>query len=155
MSKNITPCEKQLVASAVIISNGNPKKALLVHHKKFNVWLQPGGHAEWNENPVEAAIRETKEETGLDISFLADKIQKIEEVYVLPIPDYYFEETIPAHGVQPAHIHLDHLYVVEVPEQKVVKQDEESHDIGWFTLEETENLDIFENTRMILRKVLA
>lgn len=42
-------------------------KLLLIHHKRFNKWLQPGGH--WEDdgeaNPQEAAKREAIEETGI------------------------------------------------------------------------------------------
>lgn len=31
-------------------------------------WAAPGGHLEFNESPHDCAIRETKEETGLEIS---------------------------------------------------------------------------------------
>src|SRR5271156_4090897 len=40
---------------------------LLVHHRRIGAWLPPGGHIEEHELPHETAIRETKEETGVDI----------------------------------------------------------------------------------------
>ena len=36
------------------------------------VWACPGGHLEWGEHPIQAAIRETKEETNLDVEALED-----------------------------------------------------------------------------------
>src|SRR3989344_131555 len=46
---------------------------LLLHkHKKLNIWLPPGGHIELGEDPNEAAIREAKEESGLDIELLGE-----------------------------------------------------------------------------------
>ena len=39
---------------------------LLHWHPKVKAWLPPGGHIEENEDPVEAAIREIKEESGVD-----------------------------------------------------------------------------------------
>ena len=39
-------------------------------NKKLNKWLQPGGHIEYTETPAETAIRETKEETGIDIQIV-------------------------------------------------------------------------------------
>src|SRR5688572_24792201 len=38
---------------------------LLVHHGTLNKWLQPGGHADGEENVLNVALREAKEETGL------------------------------------------------------------------------------------------
>ncbi|HEV8666579.1 MAG TPA: NUDIX domain-containing protein [Candidatus Paceibacterota bacterium] len=43
-------------------------KVLLRMHDKFNIWLPPGGHVELDEDPVQAAVREVKEETGLEVS---------------------------------------------------------------------------------------
>lgn len=43
------------------------KQIFLVHHKKSNLWLSPGGHMEKNELPRETLIREAMEELGLRI----------------------------------------------------------------------------------------
>lgn len=149
------PGEKHLTGSALIMTEELPHKILLVHHKKFNVWIQPGGHVERDENPLEATIREAKEETGIDISFLFKRVTEVSNTKMLPIPDFFLEEPIDPHGDEPAHFHLDSLYIAIVPLQKVAKQEQESHDIGWFTLEEALQLDIYENTRMMLKKVLV
>ena len=147
--------EKHFTASCWITSIGKPKKILLIHHKKLGRWMQPGGHIEKFENPVDAAIREVKEETGLDISFLADGIQIIDDEGIfLTTPDFLMEQTIPAHGKQPFHYHLDINYVVSVPEQKIKHSIKESHSIGWFTKKEALKLNIHEDTRIIIKKLL-
>src|SRR5687768_14321605 len=38
---------------------------LLVHHGTLNKWLQPGGHADGEENVLNVALREAEEETGV------------------------------------------------------------------------------------------
>ena len=43
-------------------------KVLLVKERSDNLWTLPGGWVDVNESPSEAAIRETKEETGYDVS---------------------------------------------------------------------------------------
>jgi 8-oxo-dGTP diphosphatase len=43
-------------------------RLLLCHRRDADVWNLPGGQAEWGESPWQAAIRETREETGLEIS---------------------------------------------------------------------------------------
>lgn len=55
-------------ASAFVI---NEKEELLcIFHKKFGKWVQPGGHIEENETPMDAAIREVFEETGITIQMV-------------------------------------------------------------------------------------
>ncbi len=52
-------------ASGVLIKNN--KKYLIIKPSYRNYWEIPGGVVEHGESPLEAAIRETKEETNLDI----------------------------------------------------------------------------------------
>lgn len=42
-------------------------RVLLSHRRDLDVWNLPGGGVESGELPTEAAVRETKEETGLDV----------------------------------------------------------------------------------------
>ena len=57
------------------------KRMLLVrqHHDGKDIWMVPGGGIEDNESAAEAAIREVKEETGLDIG-LDGLLWHVEEV---------------------------------------------------------------------------
>lgn len=54
-------------------------KLLLRMHDKYKIWLSIGGHIELNEDPNEAAIREVKEEVGLDIDLVDDLRPTIED----------------------------------------------------------------------------
>ncbi len=58
------------------------QKILLVNHKKdehYDFWVAPGGGVEGTETIEVSAIREVKEETGLDIKIR--KLAYIEELY--------------------------------------------------------------------------
>ncbi|HEY1717151.1 MAG TPA: NUDIX domain-containing protein [Verrucomicrobiae bacterium] len=48
-------------------------KILLVHHRKLDKWLPLGGHIELDEDPEQAALREAKEESGLDVELLGER----------------------------------------------------------------------------------
>ena len=58
---------KSITATVYIVNDG---KVLLHKHKKYNTWFPVGGHLEPDELPHEAAIREAKEETGIDITLV-------------------------------------------------------------------------------------
>lgn len=42
-------------------------RALLIERRDDGTWSHPGGFTEPNERPVDTAVRETREETGLDV----------------------------------------------------------------------------------------
>ena len=154
MKNNVEEGEKHFTASVWIITKTKPRKMLLHYHKKLKRWLQFGGHIEKFENPVEAAARETKEETGLDISFILDDVKIInEEGSFLPVPRFLMEQTIPAHADQHAHFHEDFQYVVEVDEFEPTSEHADGK-IGWFTKEEILELPIHEDTRVVVEELM-
>ena len=63
---------KELCASIFVI-DPDTKKILLVRHKEFQKWVQPGGHLEDNEIPEETAAREVYEETGIKVKIMGDR----------------------------------------------------------------------------------
>lgn len=147
--------EKHYTSTVFVVTQEQPQKVLLVHHKKLNKWMPPGGHQEETESPYEAAVREAREETGIDISnYLPKPIPIDDRALSLPVPQHILEEKIEAHGNQAEHYHLDMIYLVCLPHQQVNHQESESHSIGWFTLEEVENLPIFENVLILIRSML-
>jgi len=48
-------------------------KVLLIHHRKLDQWLPLGGHIELDEDPEQAALREAKEESGLDVELIGER----------------------------------------------------------------------------------
>src|ERR1700743_3942744 len=48
-------------------------KILLIHHRKQNACRPLGGHIELDEDPEQAALREAKEESGLDVVLLGER----------------------------------------------------------------------------------
>jgi hypothetical protein len=51
-------------ASAFLL-NTDKTKFLLMHHKKINLWIQPGGHCDGNPDVLAVAIKESQEESGI------------------------------------------------------------------------------------------
>lgn len=73
--------KKQFVIVKALVINGEGKVLLARrerewHKEAHNKWEFPGGKVDFGEEPVQTAIRETKEETGFDIEVI-DLISKI------------------------------------------------------------------------------
>ncbi len=115
------------------------------------MWLPPGGHQEENENPFEALVRETKEETGFDITPFLPKTTRLDSrVTSLPVPDYLFEETIPRREEKPEHIHMDFVYVIEVPEFVPQFPEREYAKMQWIGEGDVAGLPLYPNIQDII-----
>ena len=68
MEQNIFIPPKHIVSAATIVLND--EKEILLIKGPWRGWEMPGGQVEEGESLKDAAIRETKEETGIDIEVL-------------------------------------------------------------------------------------
>lgn len=98
--------------------------ALLVHHAKLNRWLQPGGHADGDENIIAVAQKEAEEETGLKNLTLSNPLFDID---IHPIP---------ARKDFPDHDHYDIRCLFMADKNERILVSEESHAVEWTPLEE-------------------
>ena len=154
MEREAIYSEKHYTSTVFLVTKEDPKRVLFVHHNKFGKWLPPGGHQEMFEDPVEAAVREVYEETGINIAKHVPPARKIDErVSALFSPAYVLEVNIGENKKSPEHTHLDMIYVIEIPYQDVKYDENESSDIKWFTHEETKELDLFENIHVLLEEI--
>ena len=103
-----------MTASAIVVG---PRGVVLHKHKRLGIWLQPGGHIDAGETPWQAAVRETREETGLEV---AD--------FVEPPPLVHVD----VHPGPKGHTHLDLRYVVAAPDAVPRPPVGESQDVKWF-----------------------
>ena len=78
-------------------------------------WSVPGGHIEFGESPSQTAVRETKEETGIDI----------EGADLVGITNDVFEE-------EGKHYVTLWMRSCGVPWGEIVLNERESSDAGWF-----------------------
>ena len=59
--------ERHLTVSGFVVHEG---RVALYWHRKLSTWLPAGGHIEPNEDPVQATLREIKEEFALEAEVL-------------------------------------------------------------------------------------
>lgn len=128
--------EKQWTATLVLIEEG---EVLLVYHQKLRKWVPPGGHVEPNEFIQEAALRETKEEVGLDAEILSDEHLFVDQPNAKSMarPFLIQLEEIPPYQDQPAHQHVDAIFVGRVIGDPTPRG---SEDARWWAIDELEDL---------------
>lgn len=129
-----------ITASAWII-NESGTSALLLHHKKLDRWLQPGGHADGDENVMAVAMKEAKEETRLK-----SLKQFNDSIFDLDI------HVIPQHKGINAHFHYDIRFLFITDEDEYYAKNHESNEIGWFQMDDIG--DLVGNGQSILRMIL-
>ncbi len=107
-------------------------KVLLINHKKLNKWLPIGGHIELDEDPEEAVYREVKEESGLDIEIIGEKVPIEQE----GIKFLYNSAFLDIHRINKEHRHIGMIYFARAKSAEIKLADEEHYEIKWFTEEE-------------------
>src|SRR5687768_5834749 len=105
---------KHFTATAFVVRDD----ATLLHwHQRLQQWMPPGGHIEPNEDPVEAVLREVREETGLTCEVVrASPYFEFAYPEQLPAPYTILVEDIPARGEEEPHKHIDLIYFVRPSE---------------------------------------
>lgn len=117
-----------LTGSAFILDTAR-HATLLTHHAKLNKWLQPGGHADGDEDIAGVALREAEEETGVtNFVFLQRNIFDI-DIHL-----------IPARKDFPEHFHYDVRFLLEASRGEKLIITEESHDLAWIELGDVESI---------------
>ena len=129
------------------IINPLDKKILLVKHKKFDRWVQPGGHIETDETPEEAALREAYEETGLHVMLIGERFPR-EDDFIRPL-------AIQKNRNKLGDLHIDIMYVAVPNSLEGLKYDaNESEAIGWFSRSDLENLKVFPDIKITFDYIL-
>jgi len=104
-----------VTASAVVVG----RRGVLLHrHRRLQRWLQPGGHLEPGESPMEGARRESEEETGLALDHPTGG----------PVLLH-----LDVHEAADAHMHLDIRFLLLGPDEDPAPPPDESQEVAWFS----------------------
>ena len=118
-----------MTASSWIV-NPERTKTLMVYHNLYDSWSWTGGHADGETDLLSVALREAREETGIE--------------HVRPLsPEIFSLEVLTVDGHEkrgeyvPSHLHMNVTYLLEAEESDTLHVcREENSGVAWFTLEE-------------------
>ena len=112
----------------------NNELKFLVIRQNSGHWGFPKGHVEKNETEQETAIRETKEETNIDVLIVLDFRYREE----------YFVET--------KNVRKEVIYFLANPlNDNVVLQSEELQDYTWLSYDDAINTLTYDNSKELLK----
>lgn len=116
-------------ASGFVVSPDG-SSLLLIHHRRLQRWLQPGGHIDPEDvSPIAAAAREVLEETGIATEPILEGLIDLD---IHPIP---------ARAPEPSHEHFDLRFAFRALDADVVA-DEEVNDAAWVPWSQIESYGV-------------
>ncbi|UOQ48781.1 NUDIX hydrolase [Gracilibacillus caseinilyticus] len=137
------------ITSSAFVVNKNRNKALMVHHNIFNSWSWAGGHADGDDDLLYVAIKEVKEETGVeDIRPITDEMVSLD---ILPVLGHEKRGEYVA-----PHLHLSVAYLLEADEDApLIVKDDENSDVQWISFEEINTYSDEPHMKVIYSKIIA
>ena len=134
-------------ASAFVV-NKDKTKMLTVYHTISDGWAHPGGHADGEEDLLSVAVRETKEETGIDANVLSKK------PFLLtanPVGGHI------KHGEYvSSHIHFDVFYLMEADDvAPLIFRKDESKGVRWIPFDKINSEPIAYSIKPVVNKLIS
>src|SRR5580658_3277764 len=111
-------------------------KVLVIHHRKLDKWLPLGGHIELDEEPEQAALREAREESGLDVELLGERPPTSEFGTRALIAPRFMD----IHRITDTHNHIGMMYWARPLQGSVTLASQEHYDIRWCASAELDDL---------------
>ncbi len=111
------------------VFNKNRDKVLMVYYNIYNSWSWVGGHADGETDFLGVAIREVKEETGVqNVNAICLNIIALD---VLPVISH-----VKRGNFISSHIHISIAYLLEVDEEENLRiKDDENSNVGWLSID--------------------
>lgn len=129
------------VTGSAVVLDATGTAMLMTHHAKLGRWLQLGGHADGETDPLAVACREAMEESGLVVEPIR------EEILDLDI------HAIPRRGEDPPHFHYDVRFLLRADRQAPLKMTEESLALRWVSLDDLGTVTTEESILRMVRKL--
>lgn len=129
------------------IVNKDRTKVLMIYHNIYKSWTWTGGHADGDEDLLYVAIKEAKEETGIE------NVRPIsDEIFSIEIP------TINGHIKRgkyvSSHLHFNVTYLLEADENDEIKiKPDENSGVKWVNIDEVIPMSTEPQMHVIFNKI--
>jgi 8-oxo-dGTP pyrophosphatase MutT (NUDIX family) len=144
--------ERHFTASGLVMTPH--RQLLLLHHRKLDVWIYPGGHIEAIETPDTAVLREIEEETGIRAMLVGERDDELADreadVTVLHRPYQILCEFID--DKRGPHYHVDLVYLCATRARTCPAQ-RENDCARFFTHDQMDGLRMFPNFRRLVDRL--
>ncbi len=111
-------------------------RVLVIHHRALNKWLPLGGHIELDEDPEAAALREAREESGLEVELVGDRPPTTGPGTRALIAPRFLD----IHRISNQHEHIGMIYWARPGNGTLKLAEAEHHSIQWCSAAELDSL---------------
>lgn len=131
------------VSGSAWVVNPARTRVLLLRHRKLNLWLQPGGHADGDPDILRVILNETSEETGIALEHILLVNEQIFDIDVHTVHESIHDNR---------HTHYDIRFLVEIDDSLPIPGNYESFQIGWVPLVEVSRFNNALSLHRLVRK---
>lgn len=134
-------CRVGHFTASSLVLNQEKTHVFLMHHTKYDKWLQPGGHCDGDSDVLRVALKETEEESGIQ------GIQALkEDIFDLGI------HLIPPNKKEKGHYHFDIRFLLHASKGNNYEKNHESKDVKWVPLDEVHTLSPEKSMKRMITK---
>ncbi len=137
MPVDVMPHLHEKIDFTVAVFVVDADRVLLVHHRRLGKWLPVGGHIELDEDPEAAALREVREESGLDVELVGERPPVTEPGTRALIAPRHLD----IHRITDTHEHIGMIYWARPRAGTLTLAEAEHHDIRWCRADDLDRLD--------------
>lgn len=125
-------------------------QVLLHRHRTLGLWLPCGGHVEAHELPDDAAVREVREEAGIEVELVGERALAVEPPRQLLRP-----RGVQLESIRPGHEHIDLIYWGRPLEPYGGALGNGEAGLGWYDADALARLELSDEVRAWTALALA
>ncbi len=135
------------ISSSGFILNKNRDKVLMIYHNIYQSWGWTGGHADGDEDLLYVALKEAKEETGVDTKPIVNNVFVLD---ILPVNGHFKRGKWVS-----SHEHLNVTYILEADEsQELIMKEDENSGVKWVPIDEVVKESREECMQVVYQKII-